>query len=34
MYFVNGVIDEVLESGEYKAWFSEYLEYARRIGLQ
>lgn len=24
MYFVNGVIDELLESGEYRAWYQEY----------
>ncbi|MBQ9064749.1 MAG: transporter substrate-binding domain-containing protein [Blautia sp.] len=30
--FVNGVIDEVLESGEYNEWFEEYSEYAANIG--
>ena len=33
MYFVNGVIDEVLESGTYKDWFKEYTDYAARLGL-
>ena len=33
MYFVNGVIDEVLKDGTYQRWFDEYNEYARRIGL-
>lgn len=27
MYFVNGVIDEVLASGEYDRWFEEYARY-------
>ena len=27
IYFVNGVIDEVLESGEYMRWFDEYSHY-------
>ncbi|MBQ6596265.1 MAG: transporter substrate-binding domain-containing protein [Lentisphaeria bacterium] len=26
MYFVNGVIDEVLESGQYERWFEEYAQ--------
>lgn len=26
MYFVNGVIDEVLESGQYDRWFKEYAQ--------
>ena len=33
MYFVNGVIDEVLESGQYQKWYNEYAEYASRLGL-
>ena len=33
MYFVNGVIDELLASGQYQAWFDEYAEYAARLGL-
>lgn len=33
MYFVNGVIDEMLENGTYKEWFQEYTEYADRLGL-
>ena len=28
MAFVNGVIDEVLSSGRYEAWFAEYQSYA------
>ena len=27
MYFVNGVIDEVLETGQYERWFEEYAQY-------
>ena len=27
MYFVNGVIDEVLETGRYERWFEEYAQY-------
>ena len=33
MYFVNGVIDEVLESGQYRAWYDESRERAARLGL-
>lgn len=33
MYFVNAVIDEVLESGQYKEWYDQYTEYASRLGL-
>ncbi|MBR1560662.1 MAG: amino acid ABC transporter substrate-binding protein [Clostridia bacterium] len=33
MYFVNGVIDELLESGQYRQWFIEYEEYARKLGM-
>ena len=33
MYFVNGVINEVLESNEYEDWFEEYTEYAGRLGV-
>ena len=33
MYFVNGVIDELMESGEYQEWFQDYEDYARRLGL-
>ncbi|MBR6028598.1 MAG: amino acid ABC transporter substrate-binding protein [Clostridia bacterium] len=32
MAFVNGVIDEVLESGQYERWYDEYTAYAERIG--
>jgi len=31
--FVNGVIDEVLESGAYRAWFDEYGVRASELGL-
>ena len=27
IYFVNGVIDEVLESGQYQRWFEQYAGY-------
>ena len=33
MYFVNGVIDEILESGQYEEWFKEYTEYAGTLGI-
>ena len=33
MYFVNGVIDEVLETGQYRAWFEEYEIRASELGL-
>ena len=29
LYFVNGVIDEVLESGEYARWFRAYSQYGQ-----
>lgn len=31
MYFVNGVIDELLESGQYQAWFDEYAALAKQL---
>lgn len=31
--FVNGCIDELLESGQYAAWVEEYKEYAARLGV-
>lgn len=31
--FVNGVIDEVVTSGQYRAWFEEYTERADALGL-
>jgi len=31
--FVNGVIDEVVESGEYREWFEKYTAYAVDLGL-
>ena len=34
MYFVNGVIDEMLESGAYEEWFDEYAEYAGKLGIE
>ena len=33
MYFVNGVIDEVLASGQYLEWYREAEELADRLGL-
>ena len=33
MYFVNGVIDEVLENGQYRAWFEEYEVRAAELGM-
>ncbi len=33
MYFVNGVIQEVLDSGEYEEWFDEYTQLAGQLGL-
>lgn len=33
MYFVNGVIDELLESGQYRAWYQEYTQRAAELGL-
>ena len=32
MYFINGVIDEVLESGQYEEWFEEYGQLWEKIG--
>ena len=34
MYFVNGVIDEMLEQGLYEKWFDEYAEYAGKLGVE
>ena len=31
--FVNGVIDELLESGQYESWFTEYSRRASDLGL-
>ena len=33
IYFVNGVIDEVLESGQYMEWYREADELAKSLGL-
>ena len=33
MYFVNGVIDEVVENGWYEEWFEEYTAYAGELGI-
>ena len=33
MYFVNGVIDELLADGQYRKWFDEYTVYAAKLGL-
>ena len=34
IYFVNGVIDEVLASGQYQAWYDEYEAYAALLESQ
>lgn len=31
--FVNGVIDEVVGSGQYRAWFEEYTKTADELGM-
>lgn len=33
MYFVNGVIDELLLNGQYRAWFEEYGALAAKLGM-
>ena len=33
MEFVNGCIDELLESGQYAKWVEEYKEYAAKLGV-
>ena len=33
MYFVNGVIDELLEAGQYRAWYQEYEARAAELGM-
>lgn len=33
MYFVNGVIDELLETGQYRAWYEAYGQRAAELGL-
>ena len=33
LYFVNGVIDELLAEDQYEKWFVEYGAYAARLGL-
>lgn len=33
MYFVNGVIDELLASGQYEQWFKDYQAYAASLGM-
>ena len=33
MYFVNGVIDEILAAGEYRKWYDEYEAYAGVLGM-
>ena len=30
IYFVNGVIDELLESGQYNEWYEQYADYSSR----
>ncbi len=34
LYFVNAVIDEVVESGQYMEWYREADEFAQSLGLQ
>ena len=34
IYFVNGVIDEVLASGQYQAWYDEFEPYAAMLDSQ
>ena len=34
MYFVNGVIDEVLSSGQYQAWYNEYEQLAAQLAAE
>ena len=33
MYFVNGVIDEVLDSGKYTEWYDQYEAYAEELAV-
>ena len=33
MYFVNGVIDEVLETGQYREWYEAYEDRVSELGL-
>ncbi len=33
MYFINGIIDQIVSEGIYREWFSEYSRYARNLGL-
>ena len=30
---INGLIDEVVSSGQYEQWYEEYTEYAKKLGL-
>ncbi len=34
MEVINGVIDDILESGQYIEWRNEYVEYAKTLGLE
>ena len=34
LYFVNGVIDEVLSSGQYQAWYDEYQKLATELDAE
>ena len=34
MEVINGVIDDILESGQYVEWRNEYVEYAKSLGLE
>ena len=31
--YVDGLIDQLLDSGQYEQWYNEYTEYARTLGL-
>ncbi len=31
---INEIIDELLESGQYKKWFDEYTEYSKNLGIE
>lgn len=33
MYFVNAVIDEILEKDEYRQWYDAYMTYAKDLGM-
>ena len=31
---INEIVDELVESGQYKAWYDEYEEYAKSLGIE